>query len=368
MDKNLALSTSYDSAANLPLTFGPEWLNKEHSFPHAEPSHDEGGRHVSPKGRPPHLGKNRLPLKFTRSKSSPLLIQPPKLPEEILRDKAASSSPETNQPVNFEKNFPTLSTKAPPTKPATGSAWKQSPIEVITNPKSKEAAKINGQTVEEKAADDLEHLKGLVPSTAPPAPKVLRNNHSSKKPIPKSNSPAGPKPAIPKPPFNKSMFRKASSEPTLPLNPTYQEKYAKLIAQGNKSHSSASSSGSNTPERKDPGSDNEKNNNSRADFFLGLLKEEERKLKLQTDPNEKDSSDESKLKSPEKIELNTEDEERFLRDLGWVPEEEVHVPELTEQEILEVRAKILPHKERPTVTFNLRKKFINSMAVDPEFS
>jgi len=33
--------------------------------------------------------------------------------------------------------------------------------------------------------------------------------------------------------------------------------------------------------------------------------------------------------------LSLEDEERFLRDLGWVPEEEDHVPELTEEEILE---------------------------------
>jgi len=368
MDKNLALSTSYDSSSHLPLTFGPEWLNKEHSFPQAEPSHDEGGRHISPKGRPPHLGKNRLPLKFTRSKSSPLLLQPPKPPEQVLREKAALASSETSQPVNFEKNFPTLSTKAPPTKPATGSAWKQSPIEVIT-PKQKDSTKQNGQTIEEKAADDLEHLKGLVPSTAPPPPKVLRG---SKKPGPKGSSPAGPKPSVPKPPFNKSMFRKASSEPTLPLNPTYQEKYAKLLAQGNKNNSSASSSGSNTPERKDPGSDNEKNNKmfeSRTDFFLGLLKEEQRRMKQQTDPNVKDHSSEngeSKLKSLERV-LNTEDEEKFLRDLGWVPEEEVHVPELTEQEILEVRAKLLPQKERPTVTFNLQKKF-SSVAIDPESS
>jgi len=34
------------------------------------------------------------------------------------------------------------------------------------------------------------------------------------------------------------------------------------------------------------------------------------------------------------------DEERFLRDLGWVPEEEAHVPELTEEEILEVQKKV----------------------------
>jgi len=35
--------------------------------------------------------------------------------------------------------------------------------------------------------------------------------------------------------------------------------------------------------------------------------------------------------------LSVEDEERFLRDLGWVPEEEAHVPELTEEEKLEVK-------------------------------
>jgi hypothetical protein len=35
-----------------------------------------------------------------------------------------------------------------------------------------------------------------------------------------------------------------------------------------------------------------------------------------------------------------EDEERFLRLLGWVPDEEDHVPELEEDEIAEVRLKI----------------------------
>jgi len=34
---------------------------------------------------------------------------------------------------------------------------------------------------------------------------------------------------------------------------------------------------------------------------------------------------------------SVEDEERFLRNLGWVPEEEDHVPELTEEEILETK-------------------------------
>lgn len=40
-----------------------------------------------------------------------------------------------------------------------------------------------------------------------------------------------------------------------------------------------------------------------------------------------------------------EDEERFLRLLGWVPEEEDHVPELEEEEIAEVRHKLNSHQQ-----------------------
>jgi len=36
--------------------------------------------------------------------------------------------------------------------------------------------------------------------------------------------------------------------------------------------------------------------------------------------------------------INVEEEEHFLRDLGWVPEEEAHVPVLSEEEIREVQA------------------------------
>jgi hypothetical protein len=58
-----------------------------------------------------------------------------------------------------------------------------------------------------------------------------------------------------------NSFRKAVSEPSLPLSPTYKEKYAKLIANGNS---------------KPPAPPTEKTD-SRNDFFLGLLKEEQKK-------------------------------------------------------------------------------------------
>jgi len=37
--------------------------------------------------------------------------------------------------------------------------------------------------------------------------------------------------------------------------------------------------------------------------------------------------------------VSVEDEEKFLRNLGWLPEEEVHVPELTQEEILDWEAR-----------------------------
>ena len=53
-----------------------------------------------------------------------------------------------------------------------------------------------------------------------------------------------------------------------------------------------------------------------------------------------DSTSNSSSRSTSPKLLSPEDEEKFLRDLGWVPEEEDHVPELTEEEIFEESNKL----------------------------
>ena len=40
------------------------------------------------------------------------------------------------------------------------------------------------------------------------------------------------------------------------------------------------------------------------------------------------------------VKINPEDEERVLRLMGWRPEEEDHIPELTEEEIREIKSKM----------------------------
>jgi hypothetical protein len=64
---------------------------------------------------------------------------------------------------------------------------------------------------------------------------------------------------------------------------------------------------------------------------------------LPTNLREVDEAEDNRTRLDSPKLLSLEDEERFLRDLGWVPEEEAHVPELTEEEKLEVK-KMLQQK------------------------
>lgn len=97
----------------------------------------------------------------------------------------------------------------------------------------------------------------------------------------------------------------------------------------------------------------------RNNFFQNVIKQEgqgkleddspighDQTLPPPEDPSS-DSSTESRIHTPSPpprirspLPEDVEDEERFLRTLGWVPESEENVPELGEEEIADVRVKI----------------------------
>jgi len=63
---------------------------------------------------------------------------------------------------------------------------------------------------------------------------------------------------------------------------------------------------------------------------------------------------------------NVEDEERFLRLLGWVPEEEDHVPELDEDEIAEVRLKINNYQQQNSPVTTPRNNCNGELGMDDD--
>eukprot|EP01114_Cavostelium_apophysatum_P014223 TRINITY_DN3636_c0_g1_i1.p1 TRINITY_DN3636_c0_g1~~TRINITY_DN3636_c0_g1_i1.p1 ORF type:complete len:431 (+),score=101.25 TRINITY_DN3636_c0_g1_i1:376-1668(+) len=397
-------------------TFGPQWL-KEQTPTFTNPqdvSSDENGR--SP----------RLMPRYTRSKSTPMLF------EGQIGETRSDVFAMLKERNSFDKNFPTLNSKLTPPKPTTppvaiptSNAWKQS----LEQSKPKEDAK-EGKDEERKRSNSsnesdlhFEHLRDLIPNMQ--SSKVLRGRGDL---LPTKKGSMALNKSIP-PKFSSAMkspptFRKASSEPTLPLSPAFQEKYTKLLASrgghptspgsrdGNSSQ--GSSQGSTPPQGNSPPATFILNGRedkarpastvSRNDFFSGLLKEEQKKKKLESEQNEntqtKNENTQAKTTnnnvvavsadskpnvqatiaastlaksvanqnastkvdpaaagfSPTRVErsppptkhaeaapqsplslASIEDEEKFLRGLGWVPEEESHVPELTAEEIAEVQ-------------------------------
>jgi hypothetical protein len=61
--------------------------------------------------------------------------------------------------------------------------------------------------------------------------------------------------------------------------------------------------------------------------------------------------------------FSIEDEERFLRDLGWTPEEEESIPELTSEEIVAVKNLLVGEKSAKKVVMDTRKWPHNRRAV-----
>jgi len=428
-------------------TFGPEWLSfsKEHSSlsAHFASEDDLSGRYnnTSKVGLKTHYSSvKKVPLRFTRSKSTPLL---PNVEEGAEHEQTKDKKPEDvftmlKERNSFDRNFPTLNTSkprnipCPPNNVTTAhspqngsslgskmdnlspggsqpSAWKSSqsksiPINGHTSQNGNATSPVRESTIE---TAEMQLATCIVPNVQPP--KVLTKNRVellTKK---------GPN----KRKFDTSILRKATSEPNLPIPAAYQENYAKLMAakkanlELHKEKFNTNTNSSNSNKEKAP--DKLKTGTvvlNRSEFLKGLSKkevsigsqEDNVAMKSQSILHRRVCSDQSEMLSsdsstlvlvapgedcrPELREalnsinsskkegteelingdgahhiaidrsispkLNLEDEEKFLRNLGWLPEEEDHVPELTEEEILEESNKLKNWMNQMT---NQKKRF-----------
>lgn len=408
--------------------FGPQWLSgsfsKETHFGEDDIQRHSNGYH---KPKPNSSIVKKIPLRYTRSKSTPLLPSPEdgqQVDEESL-DFEKNSPEESNKGNDvftmlkernlFDRNFPSLSksngtTLAPngstlvpngstlpsnvtnlPSNgnnkvPETNNAWKSSQNKPI--PLNGTVQSGNNSPPSEHMVDEIQLASCVVPTVHPP--KVLTRNRvellTKKGPV-----------LNPKKKFDISPLRKATSEPSLPIPSTFQENFAKLM--------NTKKATIEKEKQLKPGAEKPKSGTvvlNRNDFFKGLVRkdstgaedgtkqhrrvgsEDNSHIRRQSFPSIEESGVAdtlaSNLNSDDKnnVEVNTpaslesiptpsvvnvaetlsqlslhtngnlairssspkldvsvEDEERFLRDLGWLPEEEAHVPELTEEEIQE---------------------------------
>jgi len=289
-------------------TFGPEWLTKDQQ-PLAAHFSDEDRPSAGKTSRHP-LGK-KIPLRYTRSKSTPLLpVEEGEEEPEEKRDGAFTLVKERN---SFDRNFPTL---GHPQTRGTGlpkaSAWKTT----SQNKLGSIAAGAGSSPPTGPPEPSMELASCLVPTVQPP--KVLTRNRVELKK-------GGP----PKKKFDTSVLRKATSDPNLPIPPAYQENYAKLMAKKAEEKKS-----------KDKGKGHSVVVLNKSDFFKGLKDQEKNPTPTRPPDDPHTLHSPTMERAPEPKLLSLEDEERFLRNLGWVPEEEAHVPELTEEEIREEALKL----------------------------
>jgi hypothetical protein len=205
---------------------------------------------------------------------------------------------------------------------------------------------------------EMEKLRVLVPSplvasaAAPKPPTRLVSNRKGSHPKPpgRPEKPATPPPSI--------HFRKATSEPAL-LNPNGAGEDVARKIRLLKAEKTKVALKENVEEQDVVVA-------KRNNFLMDVFKREKQIQYSEDarDPLEADCSPLSAVvdtdvaanstllegvavvhnnlvqNSPPAQFATVEDEERFLRLLGWVPDEEDHVPELEEDEIAEVRLKI----------------------------
>jgi len=188
-----------------------------------------------------------------------------------------------------------------------------------------------------------------------------------------------------------STMRKATSEPALPIREDYADKYAKLLAMKKAREEKAKQN-------------SEIQKSDRNDFFQELIKKEEEEKKKQdptqliehsvmesngstanqvengqnqivqnsttdSQPNQyqqkiigdkttQQNSNITSVRETRSSSFSKEDEEQFLRKLGWRPEEEEKIPLLTQEEIVQVRhfeKGLLKEKNKISLDLSIKK-------------
>eukprot|EP01117_Protostelium_nocturnum_P002415 TRINITY_DN130_c0_g4_i1.p1 TRINITY_DN130_c0_g4~~TRINITY_DN130_c0_g4_i1.p1 ORF type:complete len:390 (-),score=157.21 TRINITY_DN130_c0_g4_i1:180-1349(-) len=368
------------------ITLGPEWMSKEKNA-------DDENRFAPPtlisslssirnkqiqRENDQNNARKRAPNleKLGKSKSSPVLIE--KKEDSIESKDIFTLVKEKN---TFDRNFPTLGarkSKIGAQISPKGTLRSPSPSTPHNNPMSKEnswkqISERASQTQKSPAStppasasnsgDNLSSIAKLSPCVeskfvhlSPPSSASNKKENASEQ---TKKSETVQKMTAKR--FSLNSFRKASSEPNLPITPMGRENYEMSYQSSNLHYVGEV-----------------RNNLNRKDFFMSLMKKEKKEASLDNEVEDgekgdwfgnysssdslakQDSEGEMARGSPEMdraeqfiaesweshsdIEADQqslksfddqEEVEKFLRNMGWVPEEEDHVPELTEEEINE---------------------------------
>lgn len=309
----------------------------------------------------------------TKLKGKPPLLSSRSQPNLLTGDKATWQQPKI---------------RSPPPSRTTSFLGNVAPVPLVSSPLSPSLVPTSITPVEDLDLE-MEKFRSLVPSpsvasAATPKPPTRLVSTNRKTPHPKPNG-RPEKPATPPP--SALQLRKATSEPSLLNNPNAEE-LRKLKREKSKVALKETLEEADVAVAK------------RNTFFMDVFKREKQiqessgedvdsgasiplndaegraspSIPLEVHNNDIPSSlpedvllarsEISRKPSPPAQLPAVEDEERFLRLLGWRPEEEDHVPELEEAEIAEVRLKINNHQQGMGLALDLSREMTVSIHQD----
>eukprot|EP01118_Nematostelium_gracile_P004114 TRINITY_DN14850_c0_g1_i1.p1 TRINITY_DN14850_c0_g1~~TRINITY_DN14850_c0_g1_i1.p1 ORF type:complete len:380 (+),score=95.21 TRINITY_DN14850_c0_g1_i1:363-1502(+) len=337
--------------------FGPSWLNKPRVSSPIEGGVDS--KDINGKGTVNYNGK-KVPLMFARSRSSPVL------PVEEEQEPVKKTEGDFSILNGFESNFPSLGSNSKAnlnlsdgqplsrsmpqtsktTKPESGpnSAWKSgqnkaTPLNPsLTNPQSQ----TNTLQATPAVTDTDIQLASCVVPTLQAVPKILAKNKVE---------------LLKKGPPSRKKMEKAPSDTCLPIPAAYQEKYAKLKADKQKSSGTVVLNRSDFFKGKNEDSAGHRRGGSidsingfgqtpvPSPIFgsSGQMQENNGNSETVKAEGKAIESEQSNIDSGSEVHRMDplqHEEEKFLRGLGWVPEEEDHVPELSPDEIVDKTPKL----------------------------
>eukprot|EP01113_Clastostelium_recurvatum_P015227 TRINITY_DN1842_c0_g1_i2.p1 TRINITY_DN1842_c0_g1~~TRINITY_DN1842_c0_g1_i2.p1 ORF type:complete len:444 (+),score=111.44 TRINITY_DN1842_c0_g1_i2:275-1606(+) len=392
--------------ASSTLEGNPRVLNRSRSSPMFDGGKSDRAKsprspkHASPSGTPPKTTPRSEPASILHAHIHSQIVaqeKPPSLDDED-NFPSLDNTKTTRPPLLYSRSQPNLldeykpgSGKKPtsaPMSPRQGGGSSSSSSSPVSSPPATMAqivapvvvvaAPPAAQPLSEQV--QIEKLKSLVPTLPPGLPKASRHrlDFSSLKKSGGSSSSGQPvpmkKPASPI--GRQAFFRKFPSEPAmlLPVDAhTSGQKAALHVTPGPAGIGAGAGPGPAAaredkppaPRKGSTGEDKE----DRNDFFRGLVRREKSGENLTSGSYVRTSPlanthvesaveapspapvDEESVPAPEPVAVpSAEDEERFMRGLGWVPEEEDHVPELDADEIAKGRLKLMTLSDPGTVS------------------
>lgn len=349
-------SSSYSSSASSNWRnsdLNPRVLNRSKSSPVFDlplkanpevPKSPDRSSNNAPSER--HFPVRTSPLKHKLNKTKPPLLSSRSQPNLFTMDKmsgwqhqkiTSTRSPPSSRSSSFSAPAP------PPT-----SALAVSAVSAAVSP-SLASATPSAQT--DDVDPEMEKLRSLVPApSVTPLPKPPSRLASNRKSAHVKMPDKAKKPTLPL----AAQLKKASSESSLIHAPVVLDDLRRMKALKMEK----------VKNLKETVEDKDKAITTRNNFFMDVIKLEKQQVQdsseeelenaaieghdvdeAKSEADARASSEDESYPDPaesesQRLSPNVEDEERFLRTLGWVPDEEDHVPELDDSEIEEVRLKL----------------------------